>query len=346
MPYFALLWQRVRVPFSVLVFSFVGSAVGYKILFPAASWHSVFFMTAITLSTVGYGDVLGVENDPIASVYTMAVIIVGMGGVLYAISSVTAFIVEGHLKNIIEERRVSRQMERLNQHYIICGSGQTGIHVVRELHSMQKSFVVIETNNDMLERVKEDFPEALTIHGDATGDQVLEKAGVERAAGLVAALSSDKDNLFLVISSRMLNPSLKIVSRAIDMNIIPKLQKAGANYVVSPNYIGGMRIASQLVRPHVVSFLDRMLRGKDSDIRVEEVVVPENSPLIGSSLDESEIHRKSGVYILAYSPDGSSENFIYNPSSHEKIIAGAILVFIGHTEQKQRLMKLFSPAFL
>lgn len=344
MPYFQLLWQRVRVPFSVLVFSFVGSAVGYKILFPAASWHSVFFMTAITLSTVGYGDVLGVEQDPIASIYTMAVIIVGMGGVLYAISSVTAFIVEGHLRNIIEERRASRQMERLNQHYIICGAGQTGIHVVRELHSMGKAFVVIETSNEMLERVKDDFPEALTIHGDATGDQVLEKAGVERAAGLVAALSSDKDNLFLVISSRMLNPSLKIVSRAIDMNIIPKLQKAGANYVVSPNYIGGMRIASQLVRPHVVSFLDRMLRGKDSDIRVEEVVVPERSPLIGSSLNESEIHRKSGVYILAYSPDGSSENFIYNPSSEERIVAGAILVFIGHTEQKERLVKLFSPA--
>lgn len=334
------LWSKIRAPILLLIVSLILGALGYRFFFPEEDWTRIFFMTAITLTTVGYGDVLGVENNWAASWYTMFLMLVGMGIVLYAVSAVTAFFVDGKLQEILLDNRIRRRVRHMHDHYIICGAGQTGIHVIREMIETGHKFVVIDGNPEKRDELLAEFPDINILHGDATSDKLLTEARIEEAKGLVAALSSDKDNLFLTITARMMNPNIRIVSRAIEIAIQERLRMAGANYVVSPNFIGGLRIASEILRPHVVTFLDRMLRGKDKSIRIDEVDIPEGSPVHGKTLAQAAIHRKTGVLIIAYSKSRTEENFIYNPGPDLLLESGGVLVFIGNPEKHSALNRM------
>jgi voltage-gated potassium channel len=339
-PYLQLLIEKVRLPLTILFFSFFFGAIGYKILFPEKNWITVFYMTAITLSTVGYGDVLGVERSEVAELYTIFLIFIGMGAVLYAVSSVTAFIIEGDLKNLLVEHSKIRRLKKMKNHYIICGAGQTGFQVIKELHFANELIVVLEKEEKKIQLLEKEFPDIICLQKDATEEESLLEAQIQTAKGLVAVLSNDKDNLFLVITARFLNPNLKIISRAIDLSIESKLIRAGANYVVSPNHIGGLRIANVLIRPHAVSFLDRMLRDKTGMFRVDEIYVEEGSYLDGKTFKESNIQKYVGVYIFAYYPQMGMGECIYNPSSELLIKAGSVLVFIGNREQHEKIKQM------
>jgi voltage-gated potassium channel len=294
-------------------------------------------MTGITLSTVGYGDVLGVENNTGALYYTMILMIVGMGVVLYSTSLVTAYILEGNLRHAFVIQRIKRRVEKMEEHYVICGAGETGIHVIREMFHTKKPFVIIESQEKKMVELNEEFPKCNVLIGDATSDHLLEQAGISKAKALVACLSSDKDNLYLTVTAKLLNPKLTIIARAVELSMIKKLQKAGAHKVVSPNFIGGMRMASEVLRPNVVGFLDRMLRGRDKSIRVEEVTVPLNSPLSGTSLEHANFYDRAGVNIMAL---GRKGNYHYNPSPDIKIEGGDVLLYIGNIEQEEKLKEL------
>lgn len=339
-PYLQLLIEKVRLPLTILFFSFFFGAIGYKILFPEKNWITVFYMTAITLSTVGYGDVLGVERSEVAELYTIFLIFIGMGAVLYAVSSVTAFIIEGDLKNLLVEHSKIRRLKKMKNHYIICGAGQTGFQVIKELHFANELIVVLEKEEKKIQLLEKEFPDIICLQKDATEEESLLEAQIQTAKGLVAVLSNDKDNLFLVITARFLNPNLKIISRAIDLSIESKLIRAGANYVVSPNHIGGLRIANVLIRPHAVSFLDRMLRDKTGMFRVDEIYVEEGSYLDGKTFKESNIQKYVGVYIFAYYPKMGVGECIYNPSSELLIKAGSVLVFIGNRDQHEKIKQM------
>jgi voltage-gated potassium channel len=339
-PYLQLLIEKVRLPLTILFFSFFFGAIGYKILFPEKNWITVFYMTAITLSTVGYGDVLGVERSEVAELYTIFLIFIGMGAVLYAVSSVTAFIIEGDLKNLLVEHSKIRRLKKMKNHYIICGAGQTGFQVIKELHFANELIVVLEKEEKKIQLLEKEFPGIICLQKDATEEESLLEAQIQTAKGLVAVLSNDKDNLFLVITARFLNPNLKIISRAIDLSIESKLIRAGANYVVSPNHIGGLRIANVLIRPHAVSFLDRMLRDKTGMFRVDEIYVEEGSYLDGKTFKESNIQKYVGVYIFAYYPKMEVGECIYNPSSELLIKAGSVLVFIGNRDQHEKIKQM------
>jgi voltage-gated potassium channel len=339
-PYLQLLIEKVRLPLTILFFSFFFGAIGYKILFPEKNWITVFYMTAITLSTVGYGDVLGVERSEVAELYTIFLIFIGMGAVLYAVSSVTAFIIEGDLKNLLVEHSKIRRLKKMKNHYIICGAGQTGFQVIKELHFANELIVVLEKEEKKIQLLEKEFPDIICLQKDATEEESLLEAQIQTAKGLVAVLSNDKDNLFLVITARFLNPNLKIISRAIDLSIESKLIRAGANYVVSPNHIGGLRIANVLIRPHAVSFLDRMLRDKTGMFRVDEIYVEEGSYLDGKTFKESNIQKYVGVYIFAYYPKMGVGECIYNPSSDLLIKAGSVLVFIGNRDQHEKIKQM------
>lgn len=228
----------------------------------------------------------------------------------------------------------------MENHYIICGAGETGVHVIREMVAVNQSCVVIETTEEKKQEVVLEFPNVPVLVGDATTDHMLEKAGIDRARGLVAALSNDKDNLFLTVSAKMLQPRLTIVSKAIDLTMIKKLKRAGASRVVSPNYIGGMRMASEILRPHVTNFLDRMLRGTDKSIRVEEVVIPKESSLIGKKIGEVNFYDSCGINILALGRGG--DHFEYNPGPDVSLGANDVLLYIGTTEQERLLENLVS----
>jgi voltage-gated potassium channel len=344
-PYIQLLWGRIRLPLVLLFFTFFFGSIGYKIIYPEHSWVRIFFMTAITLSTVGYGDVLGVERSEVAEIYTIALILTGMGTVLYAVSSITAFIVEGDLKNLLSEHSKIRRLQKMKDHYIICGAGDTGSQVIKELKLNGEFCVVIELSEKLIEQLKKQYPDLIFLQKDATEEETLREAKIETAKGLVATLSNDKDNLFLVITARFLNPNLKIVSRAIDLTIESKLIRAGANYVISPNYIGGMRIASILLRPHAVTFLDRMLRDTTGQFRVDEILVEEGSYLAGKKFKDSNIQKYVGVYIFAYYPKLGSGECIYNPSSDLIINPNSVLVFIGNPEQHNKIKEMAKKEF-
>ena len=236
---------------------------------------------------------------------------------------------------------MDKKIERLSGHYIICGAGRTGGHVLDELVASGRTAVVVERRGDHIRECAERHPDLLTIEGDATQDKTLERAGIHRAAGLVAALPTDKDNLYVVLTARTLNPSLRIIAKADEEEARDKMARAGADSSVCPQSIGGLRMASEMARPTVVSFLDAMLRGKEAALRVEEVTLPEESPLAGKSLGESAIAQKTGLLVVAMRrPD---EEFRFNPPATVRLAAGDILIVIGDVRHVESLRKLAEP---
>ena len=290
-------------------------------------------MTVITVTGVGYGDE-GVSND--GKVFTTFLIIGGFGMYIYSITIATTFLVEGELASFFKRRRMMNSVDKLSNHYIICGIGDTGVHVLDEMLKSEVSFVGIEEDEERLEHLAEtrDF---LYIHGDATDDDVLIRSGVERARGLVACLSRDQDNLFVVISAKNLNPTLRIASKAVEHNSPDKLITAGADEVVLPDHIGGIRLASGILEPHLIDFITKMQETRQTTRFAESIVQPE-SKLDGVTLRESQIQEETGLVVIALrSKDGT---YIYNPAGDWKIEAGDGLFIISDSRQLQALDKL------
>jgi len=322
--------KRIIQALSLIVLVFVIGTVGYYLLgiTEGKSWgiSECAYMTAITISTVGYGEVIDVGDSAFGRVFTVILILSGMGVALYSVSTITAFIVEGDLKKILERRKMKNLIKAMKNHYIICGSGITGYGIIKELLLTSREFVVIDPEIEHIERARK-LGEFLYIMGDATEDETLLDANIEHARGLISTLPDDKDNLFVTITAKELNPKIRIISKVINDNSSSKLLRAGAISVVSPNAIGSMRMASELVRPHVVSFLDGMLRGRDQNFRIEEFTIAENSKLIGKSLGDSPIYRETDIPVLAIKHPGRKE-YTYNPDHHLKIEGGMVLIVL------------------
>lgn len=337
---FRPLWR----PITLLLGIFVLGSLGFYLigLFNGRgySFFDCIYMTAVSLTTVGYGDVLGVGDTTSGQIYIIILLVIGMGVTVYSVSSVTAFIVEGHLERLFRERSMQKKIDALSGHYILCGVGETGTHVMHELIAAEVPFVVIDQNLEACQHAADQVEgEILYVIGDSTHDQVLASAGIGRALGLVATLTEDKDNLFLVVTANFMNQDLRIVAKCIDYSSIAKFKRAGAAYVVSPNYIGGMRIASQLLRPNVVNFLDNMLRGRDKSIRVDEVEVSEGAGSINKNLRELRIGERTGMLVIAVR-DPASDEFDYNPGGNRVLQAGSLLVVIGKGHQTEALRTL------
>ena len=244
---FKNIWKQIRFPILLIIYCFVGGSLGYKLLFPEAAWDHIYLMTAITLSTVGYGDYLGIDKNSWAIYYSIFLIFVGMLSVMYAISIMTAFLVEGKLISLFKKNRMKTKVAQMENHFIVCGAGPTGIHVIREMITTLTPVVVIEIDPKHNQELRQEFPEILLIEGDALKDAVLLEAGIRKAKGIVASLASDKDNLVLTLSARTLNENIKIVTQVTDLHLQNKFHHAGANYTVCQSFYGGMRMASARV---------------------------------------------------------------------------------------------------
>ncbi len=330
------LLERLVRPAIMVMSIFVFGTVGFYLV-GRGMWDlfDCAYMTSITLTTVGYGEVLE-QIGTGGRLFAMALMWSGMGVTLYAISAITGFVVDKNLGRIFRERKMEKRIAALKNHYIVCGGGKTAFNVARELTTSRQPTVMIETNADRLEWVGKQLATLHFIQGDATEEEVLRRAGIERASGILAVLGEDSHNLLITVQARYVNPSIKIVARCQENNLADKFYRAGANYVVNPAFIGGMRMVSEMVRPHVVSFLDRMLRGKDKSVRVEEVEVCESSPWAGCSLAEIEMHSKTGLIPISLKQPGDSD-YNYNPSPKEVLKPGTILIVIGNPEQVSRL---------
>lgn len=323
--------------------AFVGAAlvgaVGYfQIGDGQWSFADCLYMSVITLSTVGFAETLtGMHGVPGARVWTVVLILLGSGTLLYFASTLTAFIVEGDLRGAIRRRTMNRHLERANDHVIVCGVGATGLHVASELSITDTQFVVIDTNLERIERLAEGLGtnELLYVHGDATEDHVLERAGIRRASGLIAALHEDRDNLFVIVTARALSDAIRLVAKAVESDNIIKLERAGANAVVAPAQIGGVRLASEVVRPSVLQFLDGMLRDPRQQRGIEEVLICADSPAVGVSLADAGIRDASDALVVAIrSVDGEHE---YNPSPRRVIRAGMVLIVLVEASELEAL---------
>ena len=304
------------------------------------------YMTVISITTVGFGETLtGLAQVPYARLFTAILLLSGVGVALYAVSMLTTFLVEGEFINLRRRRKMDKRIAKMSGHLVVCGAGRTGTHIVAELAAAHWQFVVIDTNEDAFERCREACGrEVLHLVGDATNDQVLLQAGISRAHGVIAGLADDRDNLYVVVTARGLNPELRIVAKAVDPRAVDKLKVAGANQVVSVNRIGGMRMASEMIRPNVVTFLDKMMRERDKNLRFEEVTIPPNSPLANRALAQSDIRRERKLLVVAATGPEDGD-YTYSPGPQFVLRAGMTLILIGETESVQRLREsnLFAP---
>lgn len=233
-----------------------------------------------------------------------------------------------------------KKVEGLTKHIVVAGAGSTGKHVIEELVLTQTPFVVIDLDLAHLEKLSEDLTggKMLFVNGDATDDHVLVNAGVKRARGVVAALTADKDNLYVTLSARSLNPQARIVAKITENEAGPKMMKAGATAVVNPTMIGGFRMASELIRPEVNEFLDLMLRDKEKNLRLEEVVIPASSSFVGQALKDTPIRQKTKLLVVAVR--GPDRSFLYNPDPDFVIQEGTTLIVMGETESVLKLRKI------
>ena len=293
------------------------------------------YMTMITLTTVGYGEVIPLDDDPVGRVFTVLLLVIGVGSFVYFFSNLTAFMVEGNLDRILWRRRMRRSINALQNHFIVCGAGRIGRHMIRELLDTERPFVLVE-HDETIARVIQDqlgavFP---VVIGDATDDEILRQANIERASGLCAAISSDKDNLLITMTARMIRSDLRIVARCTDQKIHKKLRRAGADAIVSPEVIGGLRLVSELIRPDAVTFLDTMLRDKEKRLRIEEVALREGAKAIGRTIGSLKTDRIDEVLIIAVR-EAEATNWTFNPDDAFALAAGQRIVLMASPEARR-----------
>jgi len=319
----------------ILLVTLIG-IIGFSFIDPDAGLVKVFYMTAITLTTVGYGEVVAIDSDG-ARIFTAVIILVGMGATLYFVSTGTAFMLEGQLGHVFRRKKMERDLSILSGHTIVCGSGPTAMYAAAELAAIERPLVLVAASAQEIEESIVDLPPMPIVIGDMTDDDILLTAGIERAFGLVACSASDNENVVITLTARQLNPRIRIVSRVRDVQQEGKIRKVGADGVVSPHHIGGLRLASELVRPTVVNFLDTMLRDTDSNLRMEEVAVPTGARAVGKSIADLGLRDFPGVLIVAVRHrDGE---WSYNPPRTDRIAAGTSIVFMGSPSDSTALRR-------
>jgi voltage-gated potassium channel len=330
--------RKIRLAAILPLVVLIIGVLGYKVIGgPQWTVLDCVYMTVITLGTVGYGETHDMTGKPALRLFTIVLIIASMAVLTYAFTVLTTFVFEGEFDRVIKRRRMSRGISDLKDHFIVCGAGDIGVHIIHELQLTRREFVCIDLNPERTDKLLQ-LGDFLHIVDDATDDGVLLRAGVQRAKGLLACLSSDKDNLFVTISARALNPHLRIVAKAIDVKSRPKLERAGADAVVSPQLIGGLRLVSELIRPHVVGFLDGMLRDQEQANRIEEVLIGAGSAFVGIRLRDAKIRKEHEVLVLAVR-DANAQRIIYTPSPDTHLRAGSTLVVMGNVDHINQLRK-------
>jgi len=324
--------RQIIIPIIVIIGVISFGTIGYAVI-EGWNFFDSLYMTITTLTTVGYGEVHSLSNAGRA--FTIVLILFGVGAMLYALGVAARVIFEGEIREILGRKKLNKKIENIENHYIICGYGRMGKIICREMMQNNASFVVIEKTPGILNSIDKDI---LVIEGDATQDSVLKIAGVERASALISVLSSDAENLYVVLSARGLNPKLKIVARASEEGVEDKLVRAGADNVISPYHIGGVRIAHTVLKPAVVDFIEFATRSRNIELQIEEIKVKKSSHIVGRELDECGIRKDLGIIIVAIKRAAGDMEF--NPTSRSVIKDGDTLIAMGETKQLEALERL------
>jgi voltage-gated potassium channel len=321
-------WHRLRFGVAALVGVIVAGTVGYMAFgFP---WLDALYQTVTTVATVGFREVQPLSSG--GQAFTIVLILVGVGTALYTFTQGLEVVVEGHIAEVLGRRRMEREIGRMSGHVIVCGFGRVGRNLAHYVTAAGQDVVVIDNDGD---RAAAAEAVGHVVRGDATIDEVLKEAGIERARVLVTALNTDAANLFVTLTARSLCPELFIVARARVESSEAKLTQAGADRVVNPQGIGGARMAAFVLQPHVVEFLDVVMHDGSLEFRIEEVPLPTGSPLAGRSLRDAHIRDSTGALILALRD--ASGGFTTNPPPETELCAGQILIAIGTEVQLRAL---------
>lgn len=321
--------RRMRSPFRRVTFGLIALALvlvagtsGYLLL--GFGLLDSVYQTVTTVSTVGFTSTrsLGMATK----IFTITLILVGVGTALFTFSAVLELLIDGHLQDLVRRRNMKRDIARMSGHVIVCGWGRVGREVAQFLTNAGRQVVVIDRDPDRLSEV----PHA-TVHGDVTDDATLDQAGIDHAATLVAALDTDADNLYVTVAAKSMQPDLQIIARARSESSEPKLLRAGADRVVNPQQLGGDRMAAFVTQPHVVDFVDIVMHDGTLEFRLEELTVSATSPLSGATLRSGRLRDRTGALVLAIRrPDGL---FVTNPSPEDPIEAGDVLISVGTAQQ-------------
>jgi voltage-gated potassium channel len=293
-----------------------------------------FYMTFITIATIGYGEVVDVTRYEYGRLFTVFIGIAGIGVLGYVLSTVTAFMLESDLSEVRRRKKMIQRIAQLKNHYIVCGIGLVGSNVAHELISTGRTCVVIDADMETIQRYLDIHPGQLYLLGDATDNDFLLAAGVMRARGVFAVAHDDSQNLVISLSAKQLNANLRVVARCHDMKNVEKTRRAGADEIVSPDYTGGLRIVSAMVRPNVVSFLDDMVKS-DESVRLEEIIIPE-------ALAEKPLavlyHGNKDCLVLAVR--NRLDGWLFNPPAQYIVKGGDVLMVMTGPQGRSRLEQL------
>lgn len=327
--------RRLKLGVIGLLSVMIMGVIGYTLL---EGWTPLeaLFMTVITISTVGYGEVRALS--PTGQVFSIVLIVCGVGTAMYALSGVGQYIIEEQLGTTLRRRRMLNKIAKLEKHFIICGYGRVGQEIAHQFKREKVPFAIIEANPDVVSQMEAEG--YLHLHGDATNDEMLQAAGIERARALVIALPNDADNTYVALSARRLRPDLLIIARTSSSDSEPKLKRAGADRVVTPHRIGGRRMAMLALHPLAVDFVDSIIHSPTEELMMEEIRVTDASPLVGVTIEEGE-HRTKGIRILALKK--ANGTLIQVPSRNTLIEAGDELVIVG-TEQQLEVLEMVCTA--
>ncbi|MCD6298426.1 MAG: potassium channel protein [Deltaproteobacteria bacterium] len=345
-----LIRRRIGKALILIVLIFSIGTVGFYFLLDHLSFIDSLYLTVITLTTVGYGDLTPHNNISegsnlyIVELFAILLILFGIGSFLYVMGVITEYVVSGDMISERRRKRMQKLISTLRDHYIICGAGRAGVYMMQELKATVRPFVVIERSEERIREVLTEFGDLLYIQGDSTQDEIMEQAGLKHAAGIMAALPDEKDNLFVVMSLsqyRKENAKRFRIGAKVEhfKKMAPKIRSAGADCVISPERISSRRMISEMFRPSVTTFLDRMLKDDRAAMRIEEVTISPGSVFSGTTLREARIPEKTGLLIVAVRKGGIGE-FIQNPGAGQKIEAGDVLIGMGPMDKVFTLRKI------
>ena len=322
--------------FVLLLLVSLGTA-GYMLI---EGWRflDALYMTVITLGTVGFSEVHHLSDA--GRVFTILLIVIGVSTLGYIVGKFAQILFEGQFQRFMGRKKVEKSINELRGHYIVCGYGRIGSLICREFAAKPLSFVVVESNPVVLEKLEEDS--VLFLRGNATEDEVLLKAGIKHAKGLVSVVTSDTENVYITLTARGLNPDLFILARSGEPGSDIKLKRAGANKVVSPYQIGGSRMAQAILRPNVVDFIEIATGRGHIDLQMEEILIPALSPFIGQNLLDAGLRRDTGVIIVGIKK--MTGKMVFNPDSASRIDSMDTLIVLGQPSSINKLERMVSHA--
>ena len=320
--------------FAIVVTLAIGT-VGFTVIAHYPPFDA-FYMTLTTMTTVGYGEIHPLSRA--GRVFNSFLIVFGVTTIFIAIGAMTQTIIEQEFGEVLGKRRTKRMIDQLKDHYIVCGFGRVGRGAAAELQHAHVPFVVVDMNPDRVERAM--VAGMLAVVGDSTHDETLRQIGIERARGLVAALATDADNLFVLLSAKGLNPRIYVAARAAEESAEEKMRRAGADAVFAPYSITGHRLAQSLLRPHVVQFLDFTMRDIGMDVSIEQVRVSESSEMVSKTIKDMQLSRDLGVIVMAIRK--SDGTMLFNPPADTAVRGGDYLIVMGQLQKLRALEALIA----